>query len=277
VKSTEGRVGLAAARRDNGLATGADVRRANLDLAGARQSLFAAETNYRSALLTLVAIIGIPMDTPVELADRPVYRKESPSLEDAIRTAFASRSELAAGDREIQGLRLNDRVIAAQSSPTLSVFADGGALTVAPTPNGTNTIVASPTYTAGFELRMPILDGRRRATQRAEIDSEIRQANIRQHAARRQIELQVRQAMESLQAAARQVELAEQSTTLADSDSVETRARYDAGEASGIDLAESQTRAFRSRHDYLMAVYQHEVARLSLAEATGAVEGLKWE
>jgi outer membrane protein len=277
VKSSELRVSLAEARRSNGLAIGAEVRRANLDLAAARQSLFAAETAWRSALLSLVALIGLPLDTAVELTDRPAYRPENPQLDEAIRTAFASRIELAAGERELQGLRLNDRAIAAQSTPSLAIFADAGALTVAPTPNGTSNIVSSPTYTAGFELRMPILDGHRRATQRALIDSEIRQATIRQQAARRQIEVQVRLAVESLQSTAQQVELAQKSASLAEADSIETRARYDAGEASGLDLAESQARTFRSRHDYLMAVYQHEAARITFAEATGAIGGLQWQ
>jgi outer membrane protein TolC len=276
VKLSEERVNLAEERRTQGLVTGSEVRRANLDLSEARQAVLAAETSYRSAVLQLVALIGIPLDTEVELTGQPVYRAESPNLNEAIQTALKSRSELAVADLDVEGLRLNERAVEAQSLPTLGVFADGGALTVGPTPAGDNAIVSSPTYTAGFELRVPILDGHRRASQRAEIESQIRQANIRQQAARRQIEVQVRLAFESLDAAARQVELAEQKSSLAEADSVETRGRYDAGQASGVELAEAQARVSRSRHDSILAVYQHEVARIALAEATGTVVGMQW-
>jgi outer membrane protein TolC len=276
VKVSEGTVSLAEERRDKGLVTGSEVRRSNLDLAEARQALFAAQTAYKSALLQLVALIGIPLDTQVELTNQPVYHPESPSLEEAIQTAFRSRTELAVADLDVQRLRLNERAIAAQSLPTLEVFADAGELTVAPTPSGNDVIVSSPTYTAGFEFRVPILDGHRRASESAEIESQIRQANIRQLAARRQIEVQVRLAYESLEAAARKVELAEQKSSLEEVDSAETRARYDAGEASGVELTEARARTFRSRHDYIVAVYQHEVARFSLAEATGDIVGMKW-
>jgi outer membrane protein TolC len=276
VKLSSETVSLANARHDKGLVTGTDVRRANLDLAGARQTLFEAETAYRSAVLQLVAEIGIPLDTKVELTDQPVFRSESPSLADAIQTAFASRSELTVADLDVQTLQLKDRAVAAQALPTLAVFADGGAVTVAPTPSGDNAIVSTPTYTAGFEFRVPILDGHRRAYQSAEIESQIRQANIRRQAVRRQIEVQVRLAFESLEAAGHEVALAQEKSSLAEADSNETRARYDAGEASGVELTEAQARAFRSRHDYILAVYQHELARISLADATGDIVGMKW-
>jgi outer membrane protein TolC len=276
VKLSQERVSLAEERRTQGLVTGGEVRRANLDLSEARQTVLAAQTSYRSAVLQLVAAIGIPLDTEVELTGQPVYRPESPNLNDAIQAALKSRSELAVADLDVEGLRLNERAVEAQSLPTLGVFADGGALTVGPTPAGDNAIVSSPTYTAGFQFTMPILDGHRRASQRAEIESQIRQANIKQQAARRQIEVQVRLAFEALDAAARQVDLAEQKSSLAEADSGETRARYDAGEASGVELGEAQSRLTRSQHDYILAVYQHEVARVAFAEATGAVVGMQW-
>ncbi len=276
VKLSDETVSLANARKSKGLITGSDVRRTNLDLAEARETLLEAQSAYRSAVLQLVAAIGIPLDTSVELTDQPVYRPENETLEDALETAFRSRSELAVADLGVRNLRLNERAVAAQALPTLGVFADAGAVTVAPTPTGDNNIVSTPTYTAGFQFTVPILDGGRRASQSAEIESQIRQADIRRQAMRRQIEVQVRLAFESLQAAAREVDLAKEKETLAEADSVETRARYDAGEASGVELTEAQARTFRSRHDYIMAVYQHEVARISLAEATGDIAGMKW-
>src|SRR5271165_4205965 len=238
VSLSQGRLNFASERRANGIVTGGDVRRANLDVAEARQALFAAQTSYRSAILQLVALIGVPFETSVELTEQAVYRPEDISVAASVQAAFRSRPELGATDLEVESLRLKAQAIAAESRPTLAVFADAGALTVAPTPNNDSAIVSSPTYTAGFEFRLPILDGGRRAGQRAEIESQIRQANIREQALRRQIELQVRMAVESLQAAAQQVELARQQSRLAAENSDETQARYAAGEASSIELAD---------------------------------------
>lgn len=276
LKVREGGVSLAEARRTNGLVTGSDVRRANLDLNDARETLFAAQTAYQKATLQLVAAIGLPFETAVELTDHPEFQAQKVSLEDAVQTAFRSRPELSAADQEIATLRLNEQAIDAQGLPTLALFADGGAVTVAPTPAGNSTIVSTPTYTAGFEFSLLLFDHGRRASRSAEIDSQIRQAKIRQQVERRQIELQVRLAFQSLTAAAHQVELAQQKSTLAEDNSAETRARYDAGEASGLDLSEAQAEAFRSHHDYVLALYQHEVARVALAEAMGDILEFKW-
>jgi outer membrane protein TolC len=276
VKLSEGGVNLADERRANGIVTGSEVRRANLELAAARETLFSAQTAYKSAVLQLVALIGIPFDTPVELTDQPVYRPQTAGLEEAIQTAFKSRSELATAELDIQSLRFKEGAIVAESLPTLAVFANAGELTVAPTPNGDSAIVTSPTYTAGFEFRVPLRDGGRRAGERAEIESQIRQAIIKQQTERRQIELQVRLAFESLEAAAREVDLAQQRSSLAAEDSDETRSRYAAGEASAIELSEAQARMFGSRHDYTLAVYRHAAARIALHEATGDIVGIKW-
>jgi outer membrane protein TolC len=276
VKLFESNVSLANERRTQGLVTGAEVRRANLDLAEARQKVFAAESAFRRSVLQLVAVMGIPLDTQLVLTDGPTYRKETPTLEQSLQTALQSRPELAVSNLQVQALRLNEQAIAAQSLPSLGVFGDFGILTVAPTPTGDTAIVATPSYTAGFEMRLPILDGHRRASQRAEIDSQIRQATIRQKDARRQLEAQVRLAIETLESTARQIELAEQQVTLAEADVTETRGRHDAGEASGIELSESQARALRARHDYILAVYQHDGARIALAEATGSITEVKW-
>jgi outer membrane protein len=276
VKLSQGRLSLAVERRANGLVTGSEVRHANLDVAEAGQKLYAAQTAYRNAALQLVALIGLPLDTEVELTDEPVYHAESSNLAEAIQTALRSRTEMETGDLDAQSLRLQEQSIAAEALPTLGVFADAGAVTVAPTPSGDANVISTPTYTAGFEFRLPILDGHRRAGQRQEIEAQIREAKIRQAATKRQIELQVRVAFESLQSTARQVQLAEQIAVLAEGDSEETRARYQEGEASGLELADAQARAYRSKHDYLTAVYQHELSRVALAEATGAIAATNW-
>jgi outer membrane protein len=164
VSLSQGRFSLANERRANGLVTGGDVRRANLDVAEARQALFAAQTSYRSAILQLVALIGVPFDTAVELTEQPVYRPEDVSVTASVQAAFRSRPEIGVADLEMESLRLKEQAIAAESRPTLAVFADAGALTVAPTPNNDSAVVSSPTYTAGFEFRLPILDGGRRAS-----------------------------------------------------------------------------------------------------------------
>jgi outer membrane protein TolC len=276
VKWAQDRLNLARERRANGLITGMEVRRADLDVAEAQAALLAAQSTYRSALIQLAGVIGIPLDTRVELTEAPEFHNDNPGLEKALQTAFQSRPELEVAAQEAESLRLHERSIAAEALPTLAVFGDAGAVTVAPMPTGETAIISTPVYTAGFDFRVPILDGHRRAGQREEVESQIREANVRQMAARRQIEVEVRVALESLESAARQVELAEERMELAQADSEETRSRYEAREASGVELAEAQARVYRSRHDYIAAVSQHEAARIALAEATGSVADLTW-
>ena len=130
---------------------------------------------------------------------------------------------------------------------------------------------AHPTYTMGVSLKVPIFDGLRREARISESTSEYRQQQIRTRDLDQQIELQVRTALESLRSAAAEVQAAREGQTLAESELAQSRRRYEAGVVTSVEVTDAQTRLQRARDNLTKALYDHNVARLDLATATGTI------
>ena len=58
---------------------------------------------------------------------------------------------------------------------------------------------------------------------------------------------------------------------LSDSELAQARRRYEAGVATSEEVIDAQTRLQRARDNQVVALYDHNVARLDLATATGTI------
>ena len=147
---------------------------------------------------------------------------------------------------------------------------------MAPTPNGDNAVVSSPTYTAGFEFRVPIRDGRTAAPASA------RKSNRkfdRQSSDNRWRAGKLSASPDGVRiarAASQQVDLAHKGS-LAEEDPVRRARDTMRVRPEGSNCRSRRRGMLRSRHDYILAVYQHETARIALAEATGDIVGMSGE
>ena len=123
-------------------------------------------------------------------------------------------------------------------------------------------------------MRVPIFDGGRRDARRAESASQYRQEQARTDDLKEQIELDVRLALDALRSAEEQVKVAAEGLELAANELAQARRRYDAGVAGGLEVTDAQTRLARARDNQISALYQHNVARVDLAQAMGNVRSV---
>jgi len=123
----------------------------------------------------------------------------------------------------------------------------------------------------GVSLRVPVFDGGRREGRRGESFSQYRQEQIRTRDLGQQIELQVRVALESLRSAVAEVDAAREGLMLAENELAQAQRRYEAGVGTSVEVTDAQTRVQRARDNQVNALYNHNLARLDLATATGAI------
>ena len=102
---------------------------------------------------------------------------------------------------------------------------------------------------------------------------QVREEEIRTRDLGLQIELDVRLALDSLRSADSQVQTAREGLTLAQSELEQAQRRYQAGVANSLEVTDAQTRLDRARDNQVDALYNHNLARLELATATGAIQG----
>ena len=209
--------------------------------------------------------MGVRLDVEVEFTDKLTYQAvDVAGLEASLEKARRGRAELKAQQQHEETARLSYSSVEAERLPSVGAFADYGSI-------GNAIVGAQPTRTYGVSLKVPVFDGGRREARRAESFSQYRQEKVKTHDLQDQIELEVRLALNSLRAAANEVETAREGLALAQNELEQAERRYQAGVANSIEVTDAQTRLDRARDNQIAALYDHNLARLELATATGAI------
>jgi outer membrane protein TolC len=205
------------------------------------------------------------MDAPVSFSNKLEFKPvDTAPNETLLEQARKARPEVKTQQQREDVARLNVTAVKDERLPSLGAEADYGTI-------GSNLANAHPTYTMGVSLRVPIFDGGRREARIGESTSKFRQEQIHTRDIQQQIELQVRTALESLRSAAAEVQAATEGQTLSESELAQARRRYEAGVATSVEVTDAQTRLQRARDNLVKALYDHNVARLDLATATGTI------
>jgi outer membrane protein len=257
---------LAQSQKDAGTGTGIEVTRAQVQLANDRQRLTVADNNRRRAVLQLLRAMNLNLNMDVELSDKLSYQAvDTAAVEALLETARKGRSDLKAQEQHQQTARMNYSAMEAERLPSINAFGDYGTI-------GNEIVGAHPTHTVGVQLKVPLFDGGRRSARREESLVQVRQEEIRTRDLELQVELDVRLALDSLHSADSQVQTAGQGLTLAQSELEQAQRRYQAGVTNSLEVTDAQTRLDRARANQIDALYSHNLARLELATATGAIQ-----
>ena len=252
-------------QKNIGTGTGIEVTRARVQLSNEQQRLLVAGNERRRTRLQLLREVGLRLDTDVELTDTLTYNPvEQIAPEAAKREALKSRADLKAQQERENTARISSSATAMERLPSIVGFADYGAI-------GSSVNNALPTRTFGASVRIPLFDGGRRDARRGESASQYRQEQVRTNDLREQIELEVRVALDAIASAEQQFKVASDGLVLAENELNQARRRFEAGVATGLEVTDAQTRLARARDNRIDALFNHNVARVDLAQAQGVI------
>jgi len=248
-----------------GTGTGIEVTRAKVQLSNDQQHLLVAENDRRRAYLQLLRVMGLRLDTEVQLTDALHYEPvDAGTLAEARTKALKERPDYRAQQEREANSRLEASATKMERLPSLAAFGDYGSI-------GTSLNNALPTRTYGISLRVPVFDGGRRDARRAETASQYRAETVRTNDLKEQIELDVRLALDSLQSADDQVKVAKEGLELSENELAQARRRYEAGVANSLEVTDAQTRLERARDNQTAALYNYNAARIDLSQALGTI------
>ncbi len=257
-----------------GTGTGIEVTRAKVQLANEKQHLLVVQNERTKAYLQLLRVMGLNLGTELELTDKLSYEPvDAITVEQAQAQAWKNRPDVKAQAERESAARLSANAVRYERLPNLFAYADYGT-------TGTNGSLVSllPTRDYGIAVRVPIFDGGRRDARRSESSSQFRQERVRTNDLHEQTELEVRMALDSLHSAEEQMKVAEAGLALSQSEFTQARRRYEAGVASSLEVTDAQTRLERARDNRIAALFNHNIARVDLGQATGTIaEVLKHE
>jgi outer membrane protein len=217
-----------------------------------------------------VRALALPIGTEVVLTDSLTTDATTDIPDEAtlIAQALRKRPDLLAEEERIRAARQGVSAIKAERLPSLGLVADDGVIGK----NGANML---NTYTWGFQLSVPIFDGARREARVQEQQSVVREAEIRRHDLEQQAQADVRGALLDLDAAREQLGAATERLQLARQELTQARDRFAAGVASNADVVNANLALTLSQTFVNDAQAAYQLARVSLARATGSVTSIR--
>jgi outer membrane protein TolC len=247
-----------------------DAMRAKVELQTRQQQLIQAKNNYSIQKLTIARVIGLAPGQQFELTDKSPYQPfEAITLEDALKRAYASRSDYRAAVAETRAAEYARKAARAGYLPSISFDGDYGTA-------GTHPSTSTQVFDIKGTLTIPIFEGGSTHAEVLQADAQLRQSREREENLRAQIDADVRTALFNLQSSADQVEVARSNISLANETLAQSRDRFAAGVTDSVEVVQSQELVASANEQFISSLYNFNFAKISLARAMGiGEEGVK--
>ncbi len=273
VQASQSRVDLAQALYDQaadlqkeGVGTGIDTLRANVELQNEKQRLIQAQTDRETSLYALSRLLNLDPRQELELADSlSFFDTPQPEVEASIEAGLAERQEWKALAAQIKAAEAEKKASQYSRLPSLRFDGDWAYL-------GSSTSTGIPTYTYTASANMPLFTGGRIHAEIVRADLEIKRLGQQQEDLRNQIALDVKTALLNLQSARNEVQVANLGVQLSKEEVDQARDRFKAGVANNIEVIQAQDSLARANDNQIAALFRFNQARADLARSMGQME-----
>lgn len=275
VVAAKSRVDLAQALYDqasdlqkNGVGTGLDTLRANVELQNEKQRLIEAQTQEEIALYGLVRLLNLDPHQKVELADQPsFFQTPEFAASESIEQALATRPEMKTLEARERVARLAIRAASESRLPSINLGGDWAY-------QGLSLASSIPSYTFQISFDVPIITSGRIHAQITRSNLELKKVMQERSDLRDQIALEVKTGVAQLESARHEVDVANLGVQLAQEEVSQARDRFQAGVANNIEVITAQDALARANDNQIVALYGYNQSRADLAHAIGQTEGL---
>ena len=249
-----------------GLAAAVDVLRSQVELQSRQQKLIVAQNNLEKQKLVLARAIGLPPGQKFDITTEVGYQDLSiPPLDDAIQSAYKARADFQSQMNQVRSAELVRKASSAERYPSIEQVADYGI-------TGVNPASTHGTVDAAVTLRVPIFQGGKVHADVLRADASLQRAKQVLEDLRAQIDQEVRDAYLDLEAAAQEVSVEKSAVTLATETLQQSRDRFSSGVTDNIEVVQAQDALATANDAYIASLYSYNLAKISLARATGVAE-----
>jgi len=256
----------ATAAHDAGTSPKLDVLRAQVDYQNEQQSLISTTNQLAKDKLALARTIGLPLDQAFKLTDSAPYAALTDvDPQSAFQQALKNRKDLQAAAETLKAAKADKASAFASQLPVASFSGDFG-------DQGTTPGHSHGTYSATGEVTVPILQLAKTRGQEQVAAAQYEQASSRLSDQIQQVNADVRDSILDIQAAAKLVEATHSNVELANEALSEAQQRFHAGVSDNLPVSQAQSQTESANDQYIAALYQHNVAKLSLARALGVAQ-----
>jgi outer membrane protein len=256
----------AADLQHEGVGTGIDTLRANVELQNEKQRLLEAQADRETSLFALSRLLNLDPRQTIELGDSLSYfETPQPEVEQSMEEALSVRYEWKSLNDQIKAAQWQKKQAWDARLPSVRVDGDWEY-------QGTRLNNGIPTYNYEVALSMPLFTGGRTRAETTRADLEIQRLQQQQGDLRNQIGLDVKNALINLTSARSQVQVANLGVQLSNEEVDQARDRFRAGVANNIEVIQAQDSLARANDNQIAALYRFNQARADLARSLGQME-----
>jgi outer membrane protein TolC len=272
LKNAETALEAARKRRESGLATVADVYRAETLVAQARLNLTRSSGELEKSRGQLASVVGLPVNVGIAvlpLEAPPQTTEVAGSIGELLERAKSTRPDLVAAEAQVRAARANAQAVARAGLPSIEVTGGGGRNSF----NDNRPTVNN--YTIGLAVRIPIFSGFRDtySARQAQVQAEAAEAS--RDILVRQAEVEVWQGYYDLNTVTSSISSTEAQVRSAEQTAQATLARYRSGFGSILDLITAQQDESNARVQQIQSYLDWFTTLARLQVAVGASDLLK--
>jgi outer membrane protein TolC len=187
------------------------------------------------------------------------------NLEEALAHAYQVRPEFLAAQSRVRSAELAVKAAKGQALPTVEVNGQTGF--IGPAPGSSEA-----TYSLSAGVRIPIFQGGRVKADVDQAEAMLRQNRLQLENLRSRVEFEIRSALLDVKTSDDQVAVAKEQIDLAAEQLKEAQDRYTAGVSGSLEVVQAQEAVAGANETHIQALYQNNIAKLSLVRALGEAE-----
>ncbi|WP_302486952.1 TolC family protein [uncultured Megamonas sp.] len=241
-----------------------DVLRSQVELADAKQNLVNAENNYDLSISSLNNLIGLPIDTKINIQDELKYTKYDLSLAECMDLAMNNRPDGIAAAKSVEQAKTSVKVAQAGNLPQVSAYAsytiDGD--------DAFNNDAAEQSE-IGVKASWSIFDNNVTKSQVRQAEAALAKAEENVQYVNEGIQLEVHQAYLNLLSAEKNIQTTSVAVNQASEDYNIAQVRYTAGVGTNIDVMDAAVALTTAKTNYVQALYDYNVSKAQLDKAMG--------
>jgi outer membrane protein len=250
-----------------GLTTYNDVLQAEVALADAKQRLITAKNDVINAKSALNKLIGLPIPTPLSLAEEKNLAAPPLKMADAAEVALKDRSDLKAAVNRIQQGEKEVTRAKAQYYPRF--FAQAGHFW-----QQNNAYVNDSQWLAILGFEWNLFSGFDTKAQVQQAREKVEQLRIKRQDLSDQVRLDIQTAYLALKETAERIQVTQKAVTQGEENLRLNRERYREQVGTATEVVDASTLVTRTRVNYFNARYDHQLAKAQFLWALGAINDL---
>ncbi len=266
MEAAEAMVGVAKAQLDAGKGIEAFVRRAEAELAEAKQEFTMAENDRRKMILDLLAEMGAALDSRVSLIEEPAFRAFEGTLEANLGSAKQNRGELLAMRQRVRAAQAELTSAKGALHPQIYGFAMGDSFSPRDM-EGRNS-----GYTVGLALSLPVFDGGMRRSEIAKSRAMLEKAKADVERMEIRTAKEVRQAWLDIETAESIYQSSRLALVAAKAANDVVAIRVESGKAIQLEQLDALATLTRARANLAKSNYEQQLAIARLDRAVGRAD-----